>query len=66
MLKLMPLWTLPLGMVALNVVGFTMALMFERRVKITMARFAILYASTLPAARRGDLGPFFQIFTMTA
>jgi hypothetical protein len=57
---------MPIGMCCLNGFGVATAFAFERRLKVTQLRFFFLYASTVPAALRGDMSPFFTVFTMVA
>lgn len=55
---------LPVTMCAFNVVYFVLVLIGEGRVKPNVLRFAFMYAATIGPAARGDLGPFFAVFTM--
>jgi hypothetical protein len=57
-MRYFPLWTFPLGMVLLNVVTVVSSAVFEGRLRPTSLQYAFLYASTIPAAARGDLEPF--------
>lgn len=66
MLWRLPPWLLPVGMVGLNVVVFSVSLMCEGRVKVNCVRFGLLYLGTIPSARQGNMDPFFSVFTMTA
>ena len=52
---------LPLGMVLLNLTSLMTGILYEGRVKEGAARFLVLYASTIPAAMRGDLSPFLTV-----
>lgn len=60
---LLPLWLFPLSQVLFNLLYFTYALMcgqYKPRVLV----FSFAYASTIPAAARGDLLPYFQLRAM--
>ena len=54
---------MPLSMVLLNVTSFATGLMYEGRVKESAVKFGLMYATTIPAAARGDLNPFFTVLS---
>lgn len=47
----------PVGMTLMNLSSLLMGV-GEGRLKVGAAKFTLLYASTIPAAMRGDLAPF--------
>ena len=51
----------PVLMTLVNVASFATGLVFEGRIKEGAATFTLRYASTIPAAARGDLNPFFAV-----
>lgn len=53
---------LPVSMVALNVLTTATRFQDGKNVAKT-ATYAVLYAMSIPAAVRGDLQPFFTVFT---
>lgn len=59
-----PLVILPLSMMALNASRFLMHL-YAGEVKITSVCWFVLYASTVPAALRGEIEPFVNIASRT-
>lgn len=54
-------WFFPLSMCLVNVMSLVQGLMLEGRVKQGALKYTFLYASTIPAAARGDLQPFFLV-----
>lgn len=54
------LWYLPMAMAGFNAAKFAWHLQVGE-VKVSAFMFAILYISTIPAAVRGDIGPFCDI-----
>lgn len=54
---------LPIGMTMLNATSLVSGLVNEGRIKVGAAQYSVLYASTIPAAMRGDLQPFIIVVT---
>ena len=54
-------WLFPAIMVVWNVFYFVATLFVDGKVRINVARYAVLYALTVPAAARGDMNPFYVV-----
>ena len=57
-------WMLPMAMCGINTLSLAMGILYEGRLKIGALKFALAYASTIPAAVKHDLQPFFAILTI--
>jgi len=57
-------WFLPVAMTGWNVLYVAYGVFVEYRIKATALRYMVMYATTIPAALRGDLEPFFAVLTM--
>jgi hypothetical protein len=56
-------WFFPATMAAYNIVMVVYGVMVESRVKCTCLQYSFWYASTIPAAVRGDMTPFFTVLS---
>jgi len=54
---------LPLGMVCMNITSLVMGMVAEGRIREGAFKFMFYYASTIPAAARGDLSPFIMVLS---
>jgi len=57
-------WMLPVGMTLWNAAYLIFSLFAECRIKPNVLRYTFMYATTIGPAMRGDLDPFFVVFTM--
>jgi hypothetical protein len=62
-MRYIPLWWFPLSMVALNVTVFVGGLLCEGRLKPNVFQYIWLYAGCIPAAKQGNLDPFFIVLS---
>ena len=51
----------PVGMTLMNIMSLMSGFFYEGRFREGAGKFTLLYASTIPAALRGDLTPFFAV-----
>ena len=58
------LWLWPAGMAAFNVAFFIVTILGEGRVKVNVARYAMMYSAAIIPAMRGNMEPFTAAFTM--
>lgn len=57
-------WALPVLMTVWNVFYVVATLLCEGRLRVTPLKFAVMYASTIESAMRGELEPFMAVFTL--